>query len=206
MALKHSYTVLAPVYDLIVDRATRSIRHQSLQRIKPEARTEILLVGVGTGLDIPLLDQRPRYTGIDITPAMLQRAQRRADRYPQLSLQLQQADAMALPFEDNSYDVVVMHLILAIVPDSLRALNEACRVLKPGGQLLILDKFLQRGQRAILRRLINPLTRHIATKTNVVFEDLLDRCSLARLVDDQPALANGWFRYIEMEKAASDAR
>ena len=152
-----------------------------------------------------MLDQRPRYTGIDITPAMLQRAQQRAEQHPRLNLKLHQADAMALPFEDNSYDVVVMHLILAIVPDSQRALNEACRVLKPGGQLLVLDKFLQRGQRAVLRRLINPLIRHIATKTNVVFEDLLDNCQLVRLVDNQPALANGWFRYIEMEKTMNEA-
>ena len=143
MALRHSYTLLAPIYDAIVDRATRPARRISLQRIRYETGPQILLTGIGTGLDIPYLDERARYTGIDITPAMLERAQTQKTRRPELDIELQQADAMKLPFDDNTYDVVVMHLILAIVPDSVMALKEACRVLKPGGQLLLLDKFIK---------------------------------------------------------------
>ena len=201
MALKHSYTLLAPLYDFMVDQVTRELRQKSLNRISHEHHPEVLISGIGTGLDIPMLDQRARYTGLDITPAMLKKAHIRAQQRPDLELKLQQADAMHLPFDDDHFDVVLMHLILAIVPDSLRALQEAERVLKPGGQLLIVDKFLRRGQWALGRRTLNIMMRHIATKTNVVFEDLHEQCQALALVRDEPALANGWFRSIELKKS-----
>jgi ubiquinone/menaquinone biosynthesis C-methylase UbiE len=200
VGLNHSYTLIAPIYDAMVDRATRPLRKNSLQHLSCESTPEVLLVGVGTGLDIPYLDDQANYHGIDLTPAMLARAEAQAKARPELSLELRQADAMALPFDDNQFDSVVMHLILAIEPDSLKALTEACRVVKPGGQILIVDKFLRPGQWAPARRLISPLLKHLATKTNVVFEDLLQNCRGVTLVRDEPALASGWFRYIELKK------
>jgi phosphatidylethanolamine/phosphatidyl-N-methylethanolamine N-methyltransferase len=202
VALKHSYTFLAPIYDAIVASSTRQLRQTSLQRLNLQQAAETLIIGIGTGLDIPYLDAKARYTGVDITAAMLTRAQQRASQRRELDIKLKQADAMQLPFDDNSFDAVIMHLILSIVPNSQKALNEAARVLKPSGQLLIVDKFLRPGQLALGRRLINPLIRHIATKTNVVFEHLLAKCSELTLVSDEPVSSRGWFRYIELKKLA----
>ena len=199
MSLRHAYTVWAPVYDLAVDLATREIRRQSLARLDQPDPLDVLLVGVGTGLDLPHLPRTHRYTGIDLTPAMLARARRRA-RAQALTIDLQEADAHQLPFEDARFDAVVMHLIVAVVPDPVRALQEAARVLRPGGRLLVLDKFLRPGQSAPLRRLASKLLQHLATRTDVVFEELLAHTPELHLVSDRPALAGGWFRHIELGK------
>jgi ubiquinone/menaquinone biosynthesis C-methylase UbiE len=199
MGLKFSYTILAPIYDAIVAAPTEKIRQQSLQRLSNVQPGQVLLNGIGSGLDIPFLPDNHQYTGTDITPAMLSRAEQRAQDHA-LTISLQQADSMALPFDDESYDHVVMHLIMAVVPQPLKALQEASRVLKPGGKIFVLDKFLQPGQIAITRRILNPLIRHIATRTDVVFEDIHQQCETLKLIENKPVMLNGWFRSIELEK------
>ena len=198
MSLKHSYTFLAPIYDYIVKPAFADLRRKNLTHLKPAENEEILLTGIGTGLDIPWLPSGPRYTGIDLTPAMLARAGKQMAGRKDIELKL--GNAMQLPFKDERFDTIIMHLILAVVPDSHRALQEAQRVLRPGGRILILDKFIRPGQLALSRRLLSLFLRHIATRTDVVFEPLLAQCPQLTLIRDEPALAKGWFRYIELRK------
>ncbi len=194
MSLKQSYRFIAPFYDFAVDRATRQIRQNSLAELT-KTPGKVLLAGVGTGLDLPYLPRQHSYVGLDLTHAMLHRALPRAGQLNFIALQ---GDVHRLPFSDSSFDAVVAHLILAVVPQPGLCLAEIWRVLKPGGQALILDKFLHRQQHAPLRRLLNPLSRRVATRLDVIFEDLLDDVPGLHLVDDRAALAGGWFRHIRL--------
>ncbi|MCA1937581.1 MAG: class I SAM-dependent methyltransferase [Dechloromonas sp.] len=194
MGLQHSYRLIAPFYDLAIERTTRSPRQRSLAAL-PATPGRILLAGVGTGLDLPHLPTQHRYVGVDLTGAMLRRSLPRARH---LDFKAVQGDMHCLPFADASFDAVIAHLILAVVPQPALCLAEISRVLKPGGEALILDKFLRRQQKAPLRRLLNPLARRIATRLDVVFEDLLDGESGLALREDSPALAGGWFRRIRL--------
>lgn len=196
MGLQHSYTLLAPFYDFAIARASLKVRQRSLQRLQLQEQQQVLINGIGSGLDIPHLPHGADYHGIDITHAMLKRAQ----RHPQQALQLYQGDVMNLPFASNQFTCVIMHLILAVVPEPVLALQEAERVLKPGGQILILDKFINPGKTAPLRRVLSPLIGRIATRLDVVFEELLPHCPSLQVVDDQAALLGGWFRMITLQK------
>jgi ubiquinone/menaquinone biosynthesis C-methylase UbiE len=111
-----------------------------------------------------------------------------------------QGDAQNLPFADSSFDHAILHLILAVVPDPAACLAETARVLTPGGSVLIFDKFLLPAQRAPLRRLINPLLRRVATRLDVVFEEVLAGTPDLTLESKQPALASGWFRLIRLKR------
>ncbi|MBS4019282.1 MAG: class I SAM-dependent methyltransferase [Dechloromonas sp.] len=194
MGLQHSYRLIAPFYDLAIERTTRSPRQRSLAAL-PATPGRVLLAGVGTGLDLPHLPAQHRYVGVDLTGAMLRRSLPRARH---LDFTAVQGDMHRLPFPDGSFDAVIAHLILAVVPQPALCLAEISRVLKPGGEALILDKFLRRQQKAPLRRLLNPLARRIATRLDVVFEDLLDAEPGLALREDSPALAGGWFRRIRL--------
>ena len=197
MSLRHSYTLIAPIYDLFINAATRRVRKNSLRALGDVQGQSIRIDGIGSGLDIPFLPQGALYIGVDYTPAMLQRAIKKSAGK---SVTLHVGDAMSLPYPDSAFDAIIMHLILAVVPRSERALLEAARVLKPGGRILILDKFLRRGQHAPLRRLLSPLLGRIATRTDVVFEDVLAACPQLTVVSDTPVLGQGWFRHIVLEK------
>ena len=198
MSLKHSYTLISPFYDAALTAATRAQRAKSLAAL-PSTSTpaRVLLSGVGTGLDLPLLPQQHSYTGIDLTHAMLRRAMPRA---AQLDFSCVQGDAQCLPFADRSFDHVILHLILAVLPNPFACLEETARVLVPGGSVLIFDKFLQAGQWAPLRRMVNPVIRRVATRLDVVFEELLDKTPQLVRESDQPALAAGWFRLIRLKR------
>ena len=156
-----------------------------------------MLSGIGTGLDLPLLPDLHHYTALDFNTAMLARARPRG---AELQIDWVLGDSMALPFADAHFDHAVLHLILAVVPQPIQCLSEAARVLKPGGTIIIFDKFLRPQQRAWLRRALNPLARRIATRMDVVFEEVLGEVPGLEVVSNVPLLAGGWLRGIVLRK------
>jgi ubiquinone/menaquinone biosynthesis C-methylase UbiE len=198
LLLRLSYSLIAPLYDLVIERPMREARRLSLRTLPTECCRHVLVSGVGTGLDLPLLPTPHRYTALDFNPAMLSRARPRGEK---LNVEFVLGDSMELPFADGQFDHVVLHLIVAVVPEPQRCLSEAARVLKPGGTIILFDKFLQPQQRAPLRRLFNVITRRFATRMDVVFEDVLRAVPELEVVSDLPMLANGWFRGIVLRKS-----
>lgn len=194
LSLKTSYTLIAPFYDTAIARATQASRRASLSQL-PGRAARVLINGIGTGLDLPLLPRQHHYVGLDLTSAMLRRSRPRCNG---INFQPVQGDAQALPFANASFDHAVLHLILAVVPNPDTCLAEVARVVRPGGTVLVFDKFLKPGQPALLRRMANPLLRRVATRLDVVFEEVLRKTPDLRLECDQPALASGWFRLIRL--------
>ena len=196
--LRHSYSLIAPLYDLVIERSMREARIRSLRALPADKVERVLLSGVGTGLDLPLLPALHRYAALDFNAAMLARARPRGAK---LHVDWALGDSMALPFADAQFDNVVLHLIVAVVPQPEKCLREAARVLKRGGTIILFDKFLRPQQHAWLRRALNPLTRRFATRMDVVFEEVLREVPGLQVVSDVPMLAGGWFRSIVLRKA-----
>lgn len=198
--LRMSYSLIAPLYDMVIERPMREARKRSLAALPSDTPQKVLISGVGTGLDLPYLPALHHYTALDFNPAMLSRAKARNEK---LDVKFVLGDSMNLPYADAQFDFVVLHLIVAVVPEPQRCLSEAARVLKPGCTMLLFDKFLQPEQCAPLRRLLTPLSRRMATRMDVVFENVLRATPNLKIISNEPALANGWFRHIQLKKLPS---
>ena len=99
---------------------------------------EVLEVGCGLGTDgISFAREGAHYTGVDLTEASIELVQRRFD-LENLSANLRTADAEALPFSDNAFDLVYSHGVLHHTPDTRRGIDEVYRVLKPGGTAMVM--------------------------------------------------------------------
>lgn len=117
----------------------------------------VLEVGVGTGMNLAYYPKDLAITAIDLAPRMLERARERARRAG-LRVDLREADVQTLPFPDASFDTVIGTFVFCSVPDPVLGLRELRRVLRPGGQLLLLEHVLSvRPRLRPLMRALNPL-------------------------------------------------
>lgn len=193
------YRLLAPVYDFFVHRPlllkTRA-RAFRLLSLRPGER--VLIIGVGTGEDLPFVPAGVNVTGIDLSPDMLRRARGKA-RGRQAELLRMNAERLA--FADETFDAVVLNLILAIVEHPRAAMAEALRVAKPSGRLLVFDKFVPGPHPSLGRRMLNVLTSAVATDITRRFDDIV-RGMPVSVKHDECAIAGCFFRVILLEKIA----
>lgn len=155
------YDRIAPVYDWIEAPMERMGGAARRTRIVGGARGHVLEIGVGTGRNLALYSSAVWVTGVDISARMLDHARERAVKSP-ASVTLSQADAQALPFPDASFDSVVATCVFCSVTDPAAGLAEVRRVVKPGGEVRLLEHV--RPESPLLGKLfdlLSPLTRRL---------------------------------------------
>ncbi len=132
------YERFAPSYDGWMRSFDRFMLGDARRSLCARAAGRTLEVAVGTGLNLVHYPASTELTGIDLSPAMLALARRRALELGR-EADLRPGDAQQLDFPDASFDTVVFSLCLCTIPDERRALAEAHRVLRPQGRLLLLE-------------------------------------------------------------------
>jgi phosphatidylethanolamine/phosphatidyl-N-methylethanolamine N-methyltransferase len=170
-SVTRAYARWAPVYDLMFGPVFERGRHAAIAAAE-RIGGRILEVGVGTGISLPDYSPTNRIFGVDISEAMLRKAR---DRVSELGLDhvegLAVMDAANLNFPDASFDVVVAQYVITAVPDPEATLDEFARVLRPGGEIILLSRVgAEAGIRRGVERALLPFARQLGFRTQFAWE------------------------------------
>jgi phosphatidylethanolamine/phosphatidyl-N-methylethanolamine N-methyltransferase len=115
-------------------------RKAAAQAVNRFTGKRVLDIGVGTGLELPMFDSSVKVTGIDLSTPMLAIARERVAKLGLTNVEgLRSMDATNLEFGDGSFDAVVSPYVLTVIPQPERMLDEAARVIKPGGEIILVN-------------------------------------------------------------------
>lgn len=186
---RRKYWWLSQIYDrTVTNRWFERPRRREFELANIQATDRVLVVGIGTGLDLPYLPQDAPVVGIDLSPAMLAHARAKAKSSATTFVIM---DAEHLGFANATFDVILMNLILSIVDDPQRALHEVSRVLKPARNIWLLHKNTGLSQVGMFRTALSWITTTIggADITRSV-DHLITNLPLYKRLEEKTALVD----------------
>ena len=178
--VQRAYDRLAKVYDFFFGAILQPGRVRAVRSIHSRPGLRVLELGIGTGLTAPLYSPDWFVVGADLSSAMLLQARKRVNELGlDRSVHLLQTDGARLPFDDESFDVVLVPYVMSVVPDPISVGRELKRVCRPSGQIILLNHFLsQDSLGAKLERWVSPLTSRIGFRTDLSLQWLLAGANL----------------------------
>ena len=195
-----TYRRWAPVYDAALGRLFAPSRRRALALLDLHPGDRVVLPGVGTGLDLPLLPPAVSAVGVDLSLDMLARARSRLP-LPDRHIELVEGDAVAfLRARPAAFDAAALNLVLSVVPDGRACLHAAVSALRAGGRAVVFDKFAPPGRVSVARRAVNVVTSRLGTDVTRAIEPMLAG-SGASVVADEPAL-HGLYRIVLLERTS----
>ncbi len=203
-AVEKAYARWAPVYDLVFGAVfARARRHAIVAAERIGGR--ILEVGVGTGIMLPDYSRANRLVGVDLSEPMLRKAQDRVAAHRLSNVEtLAVMDAEKLGFADASFDVVVAQYVITAVPHPEETLDEFARVLKPGGEIILVNHIgAETGPRRLFEKAFAPLARRLGWRPEFPWERLrawVERKRGVRVIERRPMPPLGHFSLMRFGK------
>ena len=203
--VEKAYGRWAPVYDLVFGKVFDHGRQSTIAEAD-KIGGRILDVGVGTGLSLSDYSRSTRLCGVDISEPMLRRALKRVRTLGLTNVEtLAVMDAKNLAFKDAFFDAVVAQYVITAVPDPERTLDDFIRVLKPGGELILVNHIgAESGPRRLFELAFAPLARRLGWRPEFPWERLTNWAAKhggVSLTERRPMPPMGHFSLIRFRKS-----
>ena len=204
--VEKAYARWAPVYDMVFGKVFEQGRRASINAAE-RIGGRILEVGVGTGISLPDYARTNRLVGIDISEPMLRKAKQRVRAHSLTNVDaLSVMDVSHLAFPDNSFDVVVAQYVITAVPDPEAALDEFARVLKSGGEIVLVNHIgAEKGMRRAFEMGFAPVARRLGGRPEVPWARLTRWVGTrkdVKVIERKPMPPMGHFSLIRFGKIA----
>jgi phosphatidylethanolamine/phosphatidyl-N-methylethanolamine N-methyltransferase len=197
------YDALSTVYDSAFDWVLGPGREKAVQALEAQPGDRILEVGVGTGLTLPLYPEHCRITGIDISAEMLERARARREDLGLDGVELRVMDAGQLDFPDGAFDRVLAPYVVSVVPDPVVVMNEARRVCRPGGRIVVVNHFGSQNRAvSAVESLFSPASQWLGFRLDLP-SSIVRALPGLRLVRETRVNLFGLWRLMVFERVAS---
>ena len=199
-----AYDRWAPIYDLVFGGVFSKGRRAAIQATN-HIGGRVLEVGVGTGISLPQYAPNLRIFGTDISEGMLRKAKARVAELRLKNVEgLAVMDAEKLEFPDDSFDVVMAQYVVTAVPNPEAAMDEFARVLRPGGEIILLSRVsADAGLRHFIERQLQPVVRQLGFRTDFAWSRYTQWAAGAagmELVERRPVPPFGHFSLIRFRK------
>lgn len=165
-----TYNRYAPIYDTLFGPVQRTGCKRVAASVEALGAKQVLEVGVGTGLTLPLYPPQAHVTGIDLSPEMLRLAEQRATQLSGRHITLTLMDAEQLEFDTNSFDCVVVPYVLSVTPNPDQLVAEIRRVCRPGGHIVIVNHFSGSKLWSLPERLVRSIADKIGFRSDFSFD------------------------------------
>ena len=206
--IEKAYARWAPVYDLVFGAVFERGRMAAIEAAEKHCGPgggRILEVGVGTGISLPDYARNNRIVGIDISAPMLRRAHERVIERKLTNVEaLAVMDAKHLAVPDASFDVVVAQYVITAVPDPEATLDDFARVLKPGGEIILVNHLgAEDGFRRVFEQGFSPLARRLGWSPEFPWARLSNWAARSgfQVIERRPMPPMGHFSLIRFGKA-----
>src|SRR6478735_3621716 len=200
-----AYGRWARVYDLVFGKVFDHGRQSTIAEAD-RIGGRVLDVGVGTGLSLSDYARTTRICGVDISEPMLRKALKRVREQKLTNVDvLSVMDAKNLAFPDAFFDAVVAQYVITAVPDPEGTLDEFVRVLKPGGELILVNHIgAESGPRKLFELAFAPIARRLGWRPEFPWDRLVNWAARHRgvtLAERRPMPPMGHFSLIRYVKS-----
>jgi phosphatidylethanolamine/phosphatidyl-N-methylethanolamine N-methyltransferase len=168
------YDVQSVFYDATFGRLVKRRIERAIEHMNITDTDTVLDLGIGTGASLNFYPRHGRVVGIDLSAGMLRECRKKIRERELNRAVVFQADALRLPFADDSFDHVFISHVISVVSDPAKLVREAQRVAKPGARIVIVNHFQSTNRFiAMVEKWLCPLCTKLGWRSDLALQDLI---------------------------------